>query len=134
MEDPEDHRIDLEIIFCNFKDKKQNFQNSIQADILDNISKKSYQPGNFDLFEFSSRGSDEMMEDRCVFGINIIFTLSLSQRDRQESRNIEEPLGTVFCQDEFREQLPPVNIYRIPWYLRARCHYNLVSWHEIARK
>lgn len=42
MEDPEDHRIDLEIIFCNFKDKKQNFQNSIQTDILDNISKKNY--------------------------------------------------------------------------------------------
>lgn len=61
-------------------------------------------------------------------------SLSLSQRDRQESRNIEEPLGTVFCQDEFHEQLPPVNIYRIPQYLRARCHYNLVSWHEIARK
>lgn len=60
MEDPEDHRIDLEIIFCNFKDKKQNFQNSIQADILDNISKKNYQPGNFGLFEFSSRGSDEI--------------------------------------------------------------------------
>lgn len=97
MEDPEDHRIDLEIIFCNFKDKKQNFQNSIQADILDNISKKNYQPGNFGLFEFSSRGSNEMMEDQCtdVSSGSISFLRYRNEIDRNHeiSRNLLVPFS-----------------------------------------
>lgn len=97
MEDSEDHRIDLEIIFCNFKDKKQNFQNSIQADILDNISKKNYQPGNFGLFEFSSRGSDEMMEDQCtdVSSGLILFLRYRNEIDRNHeiSRNLLVPFS-----------------------------------------
>lgn len=97
MEDSEDHRIDLEIIFCNFKDKKQNFQNSIQADILDNISKKNYQPGNFGLFEFSSRGSDEMMEDQCtdVSSGSISFLRYRNEIDRNHeiSRNLLVPFS-----------------------------------------
>lgn len=91
------------------QDKKQNFQNSIQADILDNISKKNYQPGNFGLFEFSSRGSDEMMEDQCtdVSSGSISFLRYRNEIDRNHeiSRNLLVP---------FSAQMNSANSF-LPW-------------------